>query len=256
MISNTTLDKLRSFRLSGLIEALIAQTQSTQYHDLAFEDRLALLVDAEHARRIEQQAKRLLRQARIPSAVSLDDVDFSVPRGLKKQLFLELVQGGWLTSGSNVIITGPTGVGKTFLSSVLTHSLCLRGVSVNFQRTHLWLADFLLIDERRRFAQTIAGYRKVPLLVFDEWLRDTVTVPEARLLLDLFDERYQRRSCMFVSQLPISAWHQKFEDATLADAILDRIVHSAMKIELSGESMRKLKTQHSGNEHFSGGATA
>lgn len=245
MISNTTLEKLRSFRLSGLIDALVMQTQSTQYHDLSFEERLTLLVDAEHTRRIDQQAKRLLKKARIPSAVGLDDVDFSVRRGLKKQVFLELLQGSWLTGGSNVIFTGPTGVGKTFLSSVLTHCLCLRGISVSFQRTHLWLADFLLIDERRRFSQTVAGYRKVPLLVFDEWLRDTVTVAEARLLLDLFDDRYQLRSCMFVSQLPISDWHQKFEDATLADAILDRIVHNATRIELQGESMRKLRSNPS-----------
>lgn len=241
MIQATTLERLRNFRLQGFIDALLLQSQSTHYHDLSFEERLTLLVDAEHTRRVERRTDTMLKAAKLPSSQTLEDVDFSVERGLKKQLVLELVGGSWLKNGSNLIITGQTGVGKTFVSSVISHALCHRSISVRFKRTHHWLAEFLLLDERRRFPQAVAGYRKVPLLVFDEWLRDPLSVPEVRLLLDLFDDRYRKLSCMFVSQFPVAAWHARFTDPTLADAILDRVVHNSIRLELSGDSMRRLK---------------
>ena len=242
MIQQTTLERLRDFRLSGFIEALRLQLESTHYHDLSFEDRLTLLVDAEHTRRLEQRTNTMLAAAKLPSSLTLEDVDFSVERGLKKQLVLELVGGSWLKNGSNLIVTGKTGAGKTFLSSVIARSLCQRIISVRFKRTHHWLAEFLLLDERRRFPQAVAGYRKVPLLVFDEWLRDPISVPEARLLLDVFDDRYGKLSCMFVSQLPVSSWHARFSDPALADAILDRIVHNSIRLDLSGDTMRRIKS--------------
>lgn len=241
MIQQTTLERLRSFRIQGFVDALRLQSESTHYHDLSFEDRLTLLVDAEHTRRLEQRTNNMLLAARLPCSLSLDDVDFSVDRGLKKQLILELVGGTWLKNGSNLIVTGQTGVGKTFLSSVIARSLCQRSLSVRFKRTHHWLAEFLLLDERRRFPQAVAGYRRIPLLVFDEWLRDPISIPEARLLLDLFDDRYAKLSCMFVSQFPVASWHARLPDPTLADAILDRIVHNSIRLELSGDSMRRTK---------------
>jgi len=241
MVSQTTLERLRTFRISGLIDELVRQNETSQYQDLSFDDRLTLLVDAEHTRRIDQQTKRMLKNARIPSSADLDQVDFAAKRGLQKKMFLELIQGAWIQRGTNIIITGPTGIGKTFLASVLSQSLCMRGKSVKFQRTHHWLTDLLLVEERKRLSQTIASYRKLSLIAFDEWLRDTVSTPEARLLLDLLDDRYSCRSCMFVSQIPVAAWHERFHDPTIGDAILDRIVHNAVRIELDGESMRKLK---------------
>ncbi len=246
MISSTTLERLRSFRLGGIIDELIRQEENVTYRQLDFEDRLKLLVDAEYARRVDAQAQRLLKQARIPKAVSVDDVKFTAKRKLNKQAFLSLLQDDWLKSGTNVIITGATGLGKTFLSSVVTHHLCRRGIAVRYQRTHRWLADFLLADERRRFPQTVCGFRRVPLLVFDEWLRDPVTPPEARLLLDLFDDRYQQHSVMLLSQFQVSDWHSRFTDPTLADAILDRLVHNAVRFALVGPSMRDPATETQG----------
>lgn len=239
--SNTTIDRLREFKLPGFIEALKQQQESIHYASLSFEDRLKLIVDYEYTRRSNNRAERMLRNSRIPSGVSLDDVDFNTARGIKRELLLELVESNWLTQGKNIIITGHTGAGKTFLASVIAHSLCLKGVCVRYNRSHHWFAEFALQDERRRFPQSIAGYRKVPLLIFDEWMRDSISISQARLLLDLIDDRYQRYSIMFISQLPVNAWHARFEDPTLADAILDRIIHSAFRIELSGESMRKLQ---------------
>jgi DNA replication protein DnaC len=242
MISHTTLERLRSFRIPGFFEALRLQSESTQYHDLSFEDRLTLLIDAEHTRRTAQRINTMLVAAKLPSSLSLEDVDFSVERGLKKQMVLELIGGTWLKTGSNLIIAGQTGVGKTFIASVIARSLCQRGVSVRFKRTHHWLAEFLLLEERRRFHQAVAGYRKIPLLIFDEWLRDPISIPESRLLLDLLDDRYAKLSCMFISQLPVASWHARFPDPTLADAILDRIVHNSIRFDLVGDSMRRLKT--------------
>ena len=161
MISANTLDRLRSFKLPAFIDGLAEQAQSAKYHELTFEERLTLLVDAEHTRRLDVRTRRLLQQARIPTpCVSLDDVDFTVLRGLRKPTFLELAQGTWARSGVNVIITGPTGIGKTFLSSVLAAGLCRQGMTVRYQRTHVWLADFLAAAEHSRFRQTIAIYRR------------------------------------------------------------------------------------------------
>lgn len=241
--SNTTIERLREFKLPGFIDALRQQQESPFYAELSFEERLKLIVDQEYTRRSNARAQRMLHAARIPSNVSIDDVDFSATRGIKRELLLELLQEQWLKNGTNVIVSGHTGAGKTFIASVIGHSLCLKGISVRYNRTHHWLAEFALQDERRRFPQSIAAYRRVPLLVFDEWLRDPVSSYQARLLLDLIDSRYQRASMMLVSQLPVSAWHARFEEPTLADAILDRIVHSALRIELTGESMRKLRSQ-------------
>lgn len=240
MLSNTTLERLQSFKLSGFVDALIQQMQSTQYQELPFEERLSLLVDSEFTRRTDARLKRMLKEARLPHSATLDAVDFNFPRALNKRLFLELAQGNWLAKGTNIILTGPTGVGKTFLGCAIAHSIITRGFSARFHRTHLWIAHFLGCAERCRLPQAIAGLKKVPLLIFDEWLLDQLSQHEARLLLELFDARYQRFSCMFITQLPVPTWHARFADPTLADAILDRLVHNSFRLELQGDTMRKL----------------
>lgn len=245
MITRNSLEKLQTFKVAGFIEELVRQDQNSCYNDLSFEERMTLLIDAEFSRRFNYNAQKLIKQARISSAISLDDVDFSLPRELKKTQFLELSQGHWLQNGTNLIITGPTGIGKTFLASVIAGELCRRAFAVRFQRTHLWLADFFLSDERHRFLQSVATLRRITLIVFDEWLRDPIPLPAARLLLDFFDDRYQHKSIMLLSQLKIHDWHSRFEDPTLADAILDRIIHNSIRLDLTGESVRKLKANHS-----------
>ncbi len=241
MIDTNTLERLRTLKLTGFVEALIAQQQTPKCYDLPFDERLALLVDAEHTHRLNVRTRRLIKEAGLSANVALDDVDFKIPRMLKKALFLEVLGGSWLSNGTNVIVSGATGLGKTFLASVLVNTFCARGVKVRFKTTHRWLADFLLIEERRRFPQAIARYRQVPVLVFDEWLRDPISPPEGRLLLDLFDDRYRKLSCMFISQIHSKEWFPRFQDPTQADAILDRIVHNSVKIELAGESVRKTR---------------
>lgn len=236
----TTLERLRSFKLRGLIDELQLQNSSSQYLSLSFEERLSLLVDAEYTRRNNSRIQATIKNAKLPNSVSLDDLDFNISRGIKKGQIMELAQGSWLNSGVNIIITGQTGVGKTFLASVLAHSLCLRGYCVKFRSTQQHLLDLKLSDEKHHLAYAISGYKKIELLIFDEWLRDSISVSESRILLDLLDCRYKNKSCMFISQIPVSQWHARFADPTMADAILDRVVHNSIRLELQGESMRKL----------------
>lgn len=240
MINENTLTRLREFRLTAFIDALIEQERSPEtYGDLSFDERLTLLVDAESTKRNNQRVNRLLKRARVPTNLSLSDVDFSSARGITKSQLLSLVQGDWLDSGNHLIITGKTGVGKTFISGIIAQELCRRSKAVRYGRTHQWLIDFDIALQKHRLGQTIAGLRKVPLLILDEWMRDQITVEESRILLDLVDDRYTKHSLMFVSQFPVKDWHDRFDDPTMADAILDRIVHSAHRVELTGDSMRK-----------------
>jgi DNA replication protein DnaC len=243
MLHPITLQRLRDFHLAGFIDALATQAELPQYRDLPFDERLTLLIDAEHSRRCQQRTARMVKAAKLATHATLSEVDFAAKRNLDRKKLLDLCQADWLTRGHNVIITGSTGVGKTFIASVIAHVICAKGTPVRFQRTQQWLADLFFVLERKRLPQTIAAFRKIPLLVFDEWMRDPVSPAEARLLLDLFDDRYQRASCLFISQIPVENWHARFEDPTLADAILDRIIHHSPRLELQGESMRKLRPQ-------------
>ena len=241
MLHKTTLERLQGLKLPGFVDALVQQMQSKQYLDLSFEDRLTLLIDGEYSRRLDASTRRMLKEANLPSHCSLEAVDFTIERGIKKRVILELAQPRWCNQGTNVIITGPTGTGKTFLSCSLAHNLVLQGSSVRFKRTNMWCHDLESYSQRQRLLQTCVLLRKVPLLIFDEWLLDPLSRAEARLFLELFESRFQRASCMFITQLPVTAWHARFEDKTLADAILDRVIHNAVRLDLTGESIRKLR---------------
>lgn len=242
MLSNTTIERLKSFNIPGFVNALIAQNGSAFFHELTFEERLSFLVDTEYTRRRDARIKNRLKDARLPSSATLEEVDFSLQRGLSKSQLLEISQGNWLSNATNIIITGPTGVGKTFLASVIARSICALGFSVRFQRTNHCIENLLACQERGSLQQAIANSCKVPLLIFDEWLLDNMSVQHSRVLLDLFDIRYRRYSCIFISQLPVTSWHSQFADSTIADAVLDRIVHNSIRISLSGESIRKVKS--------------
>jgi DNA replication protein DnaC len=241
MVTNTTLDRLRGFRMAGFVEELIQQMSSPTYADLSFDDRLTLLVDSEHVRRLDTRTKRMMYNARLPNTASIEEIDFLVNRGLNKKQIVELAQGNWLRTGTNIIVTGATGTGKTYIGSAIANSLIRQEVAVRYKKTNIWLADLQANDESRRLPQAIASYKKLPLLVFDEWLLDPVSATDARRLLDIFDSRHHKLSCMFLTQLPVAAWHARIQDPTLADAIMDRLAHNSVRIEISGESMRKIK---------------
>ena len=239
MLEKTTLERLRTFRVPGFIDSLMQQSGSSGALGLSFEERLTILVDSEYTRRESQRLKNRLKSAKISVAACVESVDFSASRGLNKRQYLELSSGNWLLHGINLVVTGQTGIGKTFLVSALAHALCIKGFSVRAERTHYWLAELEILASKNRLRQTVATLRKVPLIIFDEWMRDPIPDSDARLLLDLFDDRYGKLSCAFISQIPVSEWHNRFSDPTIADAVLDRIVHNSLRVELAGESLRK-----------------
>jgi len=243
MINAETLAKLRTFHLPGFIQALIEQRESSSYRDLSFEERLALLIEAEHSRRIAQRIERKLKAADLLTHATIDQVDFSVARGLSRTAFLELAAGSWLSQAHHLIITGPTGSGKTFIASAIATNVCRKAMAVKYMRAHEWLGELLLARSKGTYQKLRAQLAKLNLLIIDEWLREPLPAAHAREFLDLFDDRYRKSSCLIISQIPVQDWHSQIHDPTLADAILDRLVHDSLRIELSGESMRKRTSQ-------------
>ena len=238
-----TLEQLKSLKLSGFIEAWQEQQSQPTFHDLSFDERFSLLVDKEYCRRQQQRLQRRLKQAKLFIGAAIADVDFEVPRGLKKAQFLEWAQGQWLTEHLNLILVGPTGTGKTFLSCVLADHLCKQGYSVRYLKTTELINELKLAKADGSFPRLRKRLAGFDLIILDEWLRDPLVKSDAREILDFLDDRYRRSSCLFATQFPVNQWHQQIQEPTLADAILDRIVHDSMRLALKGESMRKLTSK-------------
>ncbi len=239
----STVEQLKALRLSGMLEAWSEQHTHSTYHDLGFDDRFSLLVEREHDRRAQQRLHRRLKQAQLSTTASVADIDFSVSRGLVKSKFLELAGGQWVHEHLNLMIVGPTGVGKTFLSSVLANRCCTLGHTVRYIRSADLLMELKLARADGSLPKLQRQLASFNLLVLDDWLRDPLPLQEARDLLDVLDLRYRKASCLFATQLPVEDWHGQITDPTLADAILDRIVHDSLRLILSGESMRKLTSK-------------
>jgi DNA replication protein DnaC len=238
-----TVEQLQLLRLSGMLDAWQQQQTTPTYHDLGFDERFALLVEREYLRRQQQRLQRRLKQAQLTLSATVSEIDFTVSRGLAKSKFLELAQGQWVQEHLHLILVGPTGVGKTFLSSVLAYQCAQQGLTVRYFRCSDLILELKLAKADgswRKLHQQLAAF---DLLLLDDWLRDPLASAEARDLLDLLDERYRTASCLFATQLPVNQWHQHIHDPTLADALLDRVVHDALRIVLKGESMRKLTSK-------------
>ena len=238
-----TLEQLKDMKLNGLIEAWQEQQAQPTYHDLSFNERLALLVEREYLRRQQQRLARRLKQAKLFIGAAIADVDFEVPRGLKKPQFLEWAQGQWLVDHLNVVLVGPTGTGKTFLSCVLADHLCKQGHTVRYLKTAELVLELKLAKADGSFPRLHKRLAGFELIILDEWLRDPLPKADAREILDFLDDRYRRSSCLFATQFPVNQWHQQIHEPTLADAILDRIVHDSLRLALKGESMRKLTSK-------------
>ena len=234
-----TIEKLKEMRLGVLARALQQQQESGGYHRMSFEERLGLLVDEEYAARESRKITRSLKAAKLHQSASVDEVDLESRRNLDRTHLLELSHCNWISRGQSVIITGPTGVGKTFVGCALAERACHKKYSVRY-----WRLDDLV--RQATYAQADGSYPrfmqqllKIKLLVIDEWLRTPVSSEHARILADVLDDRYRKLSTLIVSQYAVKDWYQRFEDVTVGEAILDRLVHDARRIELKGESMRK-----------------
>jgi DNA replication protein DnaC len=243
MLPNPTLDKLQTLRLYGMIKALGEQHATPDINDLSFDERLGLMVDRELTEREDARLSTRLKAARLRHSACLEDIDYRSPRGLDKALILQLASGQWLRDGLNLIIGGPTGVGKTWLACALAHKACRDGYSVRYLRLPRLMEELGLAHGDGRFAKLMAGYAKTDLLILDDWGLAPFTAVQRRDMLELLDDRYENRSTLVTSQMPVDKWHALIGDPTLGDAILDRLVHNAYRIELKGESMRKRATK-------------
>lgn len=237
-----TIENLKSIRCSALARALKEQLESPEHLNLSFEERLSMLVEAEVLHRDNRRMKRNLNAAKLKQSASLESVDFETKRGLKRAQLLELATCHWIRKHHNLIITGPTGVGKSFLSCALAEKACRSNLRARYTKTSELARELLVAREDGSYPSLRAKLAKTHLLVLDEWLRDPLSQDAARELLDLIDDRFRSASTLFASQLPIRDWHQHIQDPTLADALLDRVVHDSHRIELSGDSMRKATT--------------
>jgi len=235
------LDNLTKLHLSTFRNALEEQLSNPQYEELPFEDRLSLLVDRECQQRDHNRIQRLVKQARFQQSAFVEDIDFSAERGLQRAQVLQLAQDTWIKKALNLIVIGPTGAGKSFIACALGRSTCQQNLSVRYFRMPRFFQSLKLAKLDASYPRLLKSLTKTDLLIFDDWMRDPISLTDTQDLLDILDDRYNRSSTMLVSQLPVMDWHLRFPDPTLADAILDRLIHNSYRIELEGESQRKVR---------------
>ena len=240
MLTQPLLDKLSKLHLSGFRAALEEQLHNPQYAELSFEERLGLLVDIESTRRANNSLRRRIQAASFPIAATIEDLDLSARRGLTGGRFCNWPKVSGSTTILNLIILGPTGAGKTYLASALGRAACQAGRKVRYERTSRLLQSLELAHADGSYPQLLRSLAGIQLLIFDDWLRDPLSRSQARNLLEILDDRYGRCATMVVTQVPVADWHSRIPDPTISDAVLDRLIHNAYRLELKGESMRKV----------------
>lgn len=243
MLIHPTVDQLRALKLDGMAQAFVELEAQEETGNLAHAEWLALLLDREAANRSTKRFQTRLRSARLRhSQAAIEDVDFRTPRRLDKALFQQLATCRWIAEHRGLLVTGPCGVGKSWLSCALAQRACRDGYTVHYARVPRLLADLDLAHGDGRFARLFRMLVKVDLLVLDDWGPDRLSATQRRDLMEIVEDRHGRGSLLITSQLPVTTWHEIIGEPTLGDAILDRIVHNAYRLELDGPSMRKLKS--------------
>lgn len=239
VLNSPTLEKLRTLKLSGMADAYTQQLQQPQ-SDLDFESRFALLVEQEWLARENRKLKRRLTQAKLQQTACLEDIDYEKPRGLIKAKMLELSHNQWLNQHFNLLITGSTGCGKTYIACALAHRACLNGFTSRYYRLPRLWQELKIAKANGTYLSWLSQLAKIDCLILDDWGLVAPDPERRQDLLEILDDRYQKRSTIITSQVPVKQWHDYINDATFADAILDRLIHNAIRIELTseGDSMR------------------
>jgi DNA replication protein DnaC len=234
------IEKLLVMRLHGMVEALKAQEQDRAVNELSFLERFALLVDQQWSWRENQALARRLKAAKLKGPACVEDIDYRAPRGLDKTALRALAkESAWVRNHENIFVIGPCGVGKSFLASALAQKACRDGYSALCLRAAALSRELALARADGSLRHFLARLARVDVLVIDDWAMAPLQEAERREVWEIFDDRYQTRSTILTSQLPVSRWHEQIGDPTIADGILDRVVHNAHRIELRGDSMRK-----------------
>jgi DNA replication protein DnaC len=243
MLTHPTLDQMQALGLAGMATAYRQLAEQKNADDLSRDEWLGLMLDHETVMRADRRLTNRLRAAKLRFAdACIEDIDFAAPRGLDRRNTLALAQGAWLKTHENLIVTGRTGTGKTWLACAFGHQVARLDYSVLYLRMPRLFEDLALARLDGRFPRLVDKLARVQLLILDDWGTHTLTDQQRLDLLEIFEERYRRKSTLITAQLPIEKWHDMIGEPTIADAILDRIIHNAHRITLQGESMRKQKT--------------
>jgi DNA replication protein DnaC len=242
MLTQPTIEKLNSMKLTAMAKAFADQIQCPDIAQLTFEERFGLIVDHQMTDLENRRMQSRLKKAKLRLPASLEDLDFKQGRGLDRSTVMSLALNQWVTSHHNILVTGPTGAGKSYLACALAQKACRDGYATLYQRVPRLLQEIAVSRLDGRYAKLIAPIIKYEVLILDDLLISPLTREEQRELLEIVEERYDRKATIITSQLPVKAWHDAMQDPTLADAILDRLVHNAYKLELKGESMRRKRS--------------
>jgi DNA replication protein DnaC len=238
------LQQLHSLRLTGMADALSQQLdQPTTYEELGFFERLSLLVNSESTCRDNRKITRLLKQAKLRLNAHPADIDYRARRGLHKDTVAQLLQLDWIRRHRNLLIEGATGTGKTYLACALGQTACEHGFSVRYYRASRLFETLMVSHGDGSFGRLLAQLAKTDLLIVDDWGLDVLTQQQRNDLLEIMEDRHGRGATLITSQLPTTHWHEAIGDPTLADAILDRLLHNATKLQVKGESMRKKQAE-------------
>ena len=242
MLTHPTIDLLRELKLDGMADAFVELQAQDRSADLGHAEWLALLLDREAAKRNTNRVQTRLRAARLRHGqASIEDVDYRAARKLDKALFQQLASGRWIAEHRNLLITGPCGIGKSWLACALAQKACRDGYSVHYARVPRLFADLELAHGDGRFPRLFRTITKADVLILDDWGPERLSANHRRDLMEIVEDRYGAGSTVITSQLPVEAWHEVIGEPTFADAILDRIVHNAYRLALDGPSIRKIR---------------
>ncbi len=239
MLTQQTLDKMNAMKLSGMADAFEQQRRAGEHARLGFEERLGLLVDAEWSVREQRKLTRRLRFAKLRYQASLEDVDFKHPRGLDRQQVMSLGNCGWIQSRHNLVVTGPTGIGKSYLACAFVERACRRGFSASYLRLPRLLQQLAVARGDGSYERVLSRLARLDLLAIDDWLLAPLRDGERRDLIEVIEDRSERASTLIASQLLAKNWHAIIGDPNLADSICDRLLHNAHRLELKGPSIRR-----------------
>lgn len=248
---NQTLNQLRQLKLNGMASALTMQTeQPGNYDNLSFEERIGLLTDSEQHEREQRKQQRLLKAAKLKINAHARDIDYTQPRGLKQAMMASLLQCDWVSKHQNLLLTGPCGSGKTYLACALAHTACTKGYSAKYYRLSRLMLELTQAKADGTYSKVLQQLAKLDVLIMDDWGLEPLHAAQRNDLMEIMDDRNGSSSTVIISQLPTDQWYQSIGDNTLADAILDRLMHNAHRINLKGESMRKLQSELTHRDHL------